>query len=331
MKKHPPIIKLILLTLLALALVIILNGHYFKSPNDLKDYDNNNWMSYIKDETLLCEIVIPGSHDAGSCSMNWLGRTQGYPIKDQLSMGARYFDLRVNKAEDGYYMYHAMFNGEKFEDVLSALTEFICTNDSETLILDFQHFKGGSERDVLSMVETAFVKEGLAIINDSDKSDLEFISTLQLKDARGKCIILFGGSEELVKESGFLFNRNNDECTKTGMVLNSCYIGEYNKMDSVSYIQKALPYYYQNMEEKIQEEKFKGLFVLQGQLTDGALIFGPYSKEKTHDQNMTDYILGLKEDTAKLSLTNIIMRDFLTTEKCENIISLNYDKGNVKE
>ncbi len=249
MKKFLSILGIVLLILVGIVSLIPITGHYFKSKNDIKEYDNNTWMNYIEDDTLLMDVVIPGSHDAGSCSINWLGRTQGYSVKDQLRMGTRYFDLRVNKTENGYYMYHAMFNGEKFEDVLNALTEFIQENTSETLILDFQHFKGNSENDVISMVEASLVSQNLVIKNDSEKSDLEFISLLQMKDVRGKCIILFGGNENLVAANNFLFPRNNDSCTKTAQVLNSCYISEYHTMDSDSFMENALPYYYQNIQE----------------------------------------------------------------------------------
>ncbi len=320
----------ILSLILIIAFGIVINGHYFPSKKDLKYYQNNNWMSYIKDETKLSEIVIPGSHDAGSCSINYLGRTQGYSVKTQLEMGTRYFDLRVNKTENGYYMYHEMFNGEKFSDVLEAIVSFIKTNKTETLILDFQHFKGDSEQDVIKMLEETLVKDNLVVEKDPTISDLELISNLTLKDTRGKCIILFGHNESLVSEYSFLFNRNNDDCTKKEQVLNSCYISEYNKMDSALYIEVGLPYYYQNIKEKIKEESYKGLFVLQGQLTDGMLIFGPYSKEKNHNKNMTKYIEQIKEDPERLALTNIIMRDFLTYDKCENIIALNYYKNNLK-
>ncbi len=329
MKKFLSVLSVVLLVIVGVALGIVINGHYFKSADDIKE-QNNAWMSGVNDGTKIVDIVIPGSHDAGTCNMNYLGRTQGYSVKEQLSMGARYFDLRVNKTDKGYYMYHAMFNGEKFEDVLNALTSFIKENPTELLILDFQHFKGGSEEDVASMLEAALANEGLAVKNDTQMSDLEFISALTLENARGKCVILFGGNEELVRGYDFLFNRNNDGCTKLNQALNSCYIGEYNKMDSASFIETALPYYYQNIEEKIAREGHKGLFVLQGQLTDGYLIFGPYSKEKRHNENMSKYIEDIKNDSERLSLTNIIMRDFLTTDKCEEIINLNYHKGNMK-
>ncbi len=331
MKKIFGALGIFMLVLLAAAACIVLNGQFFPSDDDIGEQKNNAWMDYIKDDALLTDIVMPGSHDAGTCNINYLARTQGYSVKEQLDMGARYFDLRVNKTEDGYYMYHAMFNGEKFENVLSAITEFIKNNPGEALILDFQHFSGGAEEDVVSMLESGLVADGLAIHNDTDKSDLEFISGLTLGDCRGKCVMLFGGDEELALAKDFLFARNNDECTKTGQSLNSCYISEYNKMLSEDFINTALPYYYQNIEKKIEEEGFKGLFVLQGQLTDGLLIFGPYAREKTHRENMSEYIRGIKNDSQRLAITNIIMRDFLTSDKCEEIISLNFDKGLVKE
>ncbi len=334
MKKSKIILMIlgsVVLLIIIFVLVVLLNGHYFKSKKDLKDYKNNNWMSYIKDDVKLIDIVIPGSHDAGTCSTSYLGRTQGYNIKTQLDMGTRYFDLRVNKEENEYYMYHEMFNGEKFLDVLTAITAFIKENKSETLILDFQHFKGDSELDVINFLNEYLVKDNLVVRNITSLSDLEFISNLILKDTRGKCIVLFGHNDELVSKYDYIFPRNNDACTKTKQVLNSCYISEYNKLNSKDYIEIGLPYYYQNIQNKIETELYKGLFVLQGQLTDGLLIFGPYSKEKTHHKNMTKYIKDIKNDPYKLSLTNIIMRDFLTYEKCEDIIALNSYKNNVKE
>ncbi len=334
MKKRKIKTKIILCILLIIGLIIGIittNGHYFKKKTDLKDYQNSNWMSYIKDDVKLIDIVIPGSHDAGTCSTNYLGRTQGYDIATQLEMGARYFDLRVNKTKDDYYLYHEYFNGENFIDALNHLTTFINTNKEETLILDFQHFKGESEIDVIKMLEENLVNQDLVIKNNTHLNDLEYISNLTIKDTRGKCIILFGHHEELVEEYDFLFSRNNDSCTKQNQVLNSCYISEYNKMNSIAYIEEGLPVYYQNIKDKIYNEGYKGLFVLQGQLTDGKLIFGPYSKEKTHNKNMSKYIEEIKNDEERLALTNIIMRDFLTTSKCENIITLNYYKNNIKE
>ncbi len=331
-KKKKIVISLsvVLVVLVAFVLGVVLNGIYFPKDGEVKEYSNASWMDYIVDDALVSDVVMPGSHDAGSYNMSYLGRTQGYPIETQLDMGVRYFDLRVNKTDKGYFLFHGPFDGENFVTVLEEITAFITTYTTETLILDFQHFNGDSEEDVVAMVNQSLASKNLVVRNNSEKSDLEFVSTLTLGEARGKCIVLFGGNDAIVESYDFIFGRNNDECTKTGKTLNSCYIGEYNKMSSKKYVEIALPFYYQNIKDKISTEGFKGLFVLQGQLTDGALIFGPYSREKSHDDNMTAYINAIANDAEKLALTNIIMRDFLTYDKCEDIIALNASKNIIK-
>ena len=51
-------------------------------------------MSYVSDDTLLTDIVIPGSHDSGTTKMMWAAKTQDKSIKEQMACGARYFDIR---------------------------------------------------------------------------------------------------------------------------------------------------------------------------------------------------------------------------------------------
>ncbi len=320
-----------LLLLFIIAVGILLNGHYFPAAGDLPELPRNDWMGHIRDDALLVDVVLPGSHDAGTCSINYLARTQGYSVETQLIMGARYLDLRVNKTDDGYYLYHAMFNGERLDTVLEAITTFLRAHPTETLVLDFQHFTGGAEAYVPDLLQEVLADQELAVRKDPALSALAFVSALRLSEVRGRCVILFGGSKEVAAQYDFLFPRNNDDCSQTGQALNSCYISEYNQLPSRAFLETALPYYYQNIEAKIETEGYKGLFVLQGQLTDGYLIFGPYAKEKTHHKNMTAYIADLRTDAARLSLTNIIMRDFLTADKCADIIALNYHKGLVKE
>ncbi len=105
MKKIFTAFGIFLLMLAIAAAVILLNGHYFAADGELGDGDGRAWMQYIRDDAQINDIIMPGSHDAGTCNINYLARTQGYTVKAQLDMGARYFDLRVNKTEDGLYIY----------------------------------------------------------------------------------------------------------------------------------------------------------------------------------------------------------------------------------
>lgn len=195
MKKVIKLFGKMIMVLLSLVFIIcvtlIINGTCFEK-NKTYDKDYSNWMSNIKDDIFVNEIVMPESHDAGSYKMVWLGETQQFSIEQQLQMGVRYFDLRVNKVDDTYVIFHSIINGVEFLPILESIKNFIIENPTETLLLDFQHFSGGSSNDVYKFITTYLYDNNLVVINDTDLSDLEYISNLKLKDVRGKCIIFWG-------------------------------------------------------------------------------------------------------------------------------------------
>ena len=155
MKKITKIIGLSFISIISLILlaciIIIVNGSCLKVYNN-KGEDYSNWMENIKDDALVNEIVMPGSHDAGSYKMVWLGETQQFNIEQQLKMGVRYFDLRVNKKDDKYIIFHSIINGVEFIPILETIKNFVIENPTETLLLDFQHFKGDSQNDVFDLI-----------------------------------------------------------------------------------------------------------------------------------------------------------------------------------
>ena len=308
--------------IIGFCLIVLINGNCILSYNSKEKL--NDWMKYIDDNVKVSEIVIPGSHDAGSSGMLWLGETQHLTIKEQLESGARYFDIRVYKKEDDLIIYHDIINGTKFIPILEDIKEFIENNPTETLLLDFQHFKGNSQSDVFNLITEYLYNNGLLIENNTSLSDLEFITNLTLKDARGKCIIFWGDRSN--DNSNYLFFRNNDDCTNSDMSLNSYYLGDFHKSKVEDLFEFAYPIYFANIQTKIEEEQ-KGIFVLQAQLTDGALIFGPWSRERNNNKKITSFINSLKDDS-RLEYVNVIMRDFITYDKCLDIINLNYYKEN---
>ena len=321
------IAKIVIASLLSILivsfLIIFVNGTCLDKYDD-QDKDFRFWMEYIHNDTLLSNVVMPGSHDAGSYDMVWLGETQQYDIQKQIDMGVRYFDLRVNKVDGKLVIFHSVINGVEFLPILEKIKRFISYNPSETLLLDFQHFKGGSQTDVYNLITEYLYNENLLVVNDTHKSDLEFISQLKMSEVRGKCIIFWGDrSSDL---SNYVVLRNNDECSNSGMSLNSYYVSEYHYKDYNYLVKNGYPIYFDNIKNKMKNEH-KGIFVLQAQLTDGNLIFGPYSKEKTNQKKISEVITSFK-DSEDLQYLNVIMRDFLDVNKCEEIINLNYYKGN---
>lgn len=322
MKKKILRIPLFVVAALAVGVLALYINGTCGYKGQVADASYSSWMEKMPDETLLRSVKIPGSHDAGTYGMIWPGRTQNYDIATQLSFGARYFDVRVNKTEDGYRIYHSSLNGVQFSEVLNDIKSFIKEHPSETLLLDFQHFKGGSKADVLEILSEELEKEDLVLHNNTKKSDVEFMHSLTLGEARGKCIIFFGETND--DPSDWIFLRNDDGCTKEDRTLDSFYLGDMHKAGFEKLVGEAHPKYLERLHEK-QQSGADCIFILQCQLTDGKLIFGPWPVERGQEKKMDEYVRNLR-DSSDFDAINVIMRDYLTPEKCADIIGLNTNK-----
>ena len=290
------------------------------TPIDALSY----WQSSIKDETLLKSIAIPGAHDAGTNGMAWFSKTQSRNIADQLACGTRYLDLRV-KAKDGEArIFHGPAMSLYLKDILRELREFLTANPTETVILDFQHF-GGDDAKALTLQLLDELLSDLTVVNSSGKSDLEFIDALTIGKVRGKCIVFWGATDGTTA-SDKVFLRNDDKGTREGSCLQSYYTSGWNShYTSAKYIKKALPAYID-----MYKACDKGLFVLQGQLTDGALVMGPRYREGCHEKNMNEYLLAFA-DNENIDVINIVIRDFISPAKNSYTLRLNLAKGIVKD
>ena len=287
------------------------------APSELSD-----WMRNIKDDTLLRQTAIPGSHDAGTRGLIWAGETQTYTVTQQLLSGSRYFDLRVHKKGEEYRIFHSILDGVAFSGVLAELKNFLLAHPSEVLLLDFQHFKE-SQNKVKEMLWQELGEQGLLVVNRTGLSPVEFIRRLTVGEARGKCVIFWGDRSE--NGSDFLFLRNDNECTFDGMCMDSYFYGPYHKRDTACLLKQAHPIYFQRLSSLRQKEQ-NAVFVLQCQLTDGLVVRGPWRRNRNHDPIASAYIRALK-DSPDLSDINVVMRDFITPEKCRDIIELNTYKG----
>lgn len=291
------------------------------TPDNYTGTELSSWMQYVDDEALIREIVLPGSHDAGTETMFYAGRTQKLTIGEQLNRGVRYFDIRVTKRDDNLFIFHSILEGDRYENIVDDISEFMENNKTEFLVLDFQHFKNDAKNDSLELLLNKLGKEAL-VVNDSNLSDLEFIDSLKMKDVRGKCLVTVG-TEETNTKYDFEFVRDKDSELRENSVLHSYYEGSINGKSSSNYIKEGLPYYI-----SLQKENNNGLFVLQGQLTDKFFIFGPAFRETFHEDKMSKYIKELKESD-DLKYINIIMRDFIDAYKTSDILELNLYKENI--
>lgn len=323
MKKGIRILLWVMISILLVAVVlgvVFLNYNANATISSPTEKTHLSWMGNLSDDVLLKEVVIPGSHDAATKDMLWMGETQSLSIKGQLECGARYLDIRLQQKKD-LVVFHGPLTGMKGQYVFDDIAEFMETNETEVLLLDFQHFKDGSEKAIIEILEERLGK--YLVHNDGEKNDVDFIDSLTLGEVRGKCIVFWGANDEYIAKD-YVFLRNDDAGDREGSTLQSYYNEDYNSMSSDKYIESGLNFYLQT-----RKENGKGLFVLQGQLTDSWRIRGPKFLEAGHSRNMSEYITALK-DSEDLQYINIIMRDYVNHIKMEEIIALNYYKGNVK-
>lgn len=313
------IILVILLT------ALIMSTYANSNPDNAKPVDAlADWMSMINSNTKIKNIAIPGSHDAGSYDMAWFAETQSKTIEDQLLCGTRYFDLRVQKTKDDLVIYHGISKGVSLDEVIKSFKDFLTAHKTETLLLDFQHFKGeGAQEAMLELIEEELSGSYVVKNSSSSTSDKDYISNLTLHAARGKCVIFWGSDSSDALDKQYIFKRNDDLGDRTNSSLHSFYISKLNKKSSANYIANALPTYID-----MYNEKGYGLFVLQGQLTDGLYFRGPKFRERTHNDNMNKYLVSLigSED---LDSINIVMRDFVGCTKNAYCLQLNIAKGNL--
>lgn len=279
-------------------------------------------MSCIQEDILLTDIVMPGSHDAGSYASKIWDKTQDLSFSEQLKIGTRYFDIRVTNTEnenlgnyENLHLYHGYIPSDTtFYEATLEIKKFIDDNPSEFLILDFQHFRLNPYEDTIALIEKVLEPEKYALDSSYDISTLT-MQTIRKIDAR--YMIIWGNFSSYTQlNRNYLYNRLD--------TLNSPYIEEYhNSTDAQVLLNTGFTRYYDSKDER--------LFVLQCQKTgtvSNILTLLPLNNELEFAPAAKEFIQNLGTDI-RLEKTNIIMRDFLNKEKTTDILALNLKKNNI--
>ena len=153
------------------------------------------WMKGLPDAVPVCQITLPATHDSGALLGGEALQTQDIGIREQLEIGVRGFDIRLQACENGKLgVYHSVQFQETYweTDVLPAFIDFLKKHPSEMLFVSLKKEGGDSEayRRLLS-----------ASLNDKALAPYvlqDFKKDLTLGEARGK--ILFMHRDRILKE-----------------------------------------------------------------------------------------------------------------------------------
>lgn len=103
----------------------------------------NNWMSYIKDDVKLKNLIIPSAHNAGSYGMKDTACCQDGNLKEQFEHGIRHYCLRMkdDKKTGKIVLCHGLSKGHPLDEVLPKLREAMDENPTEFFILDIREYQ----------------------------------------------------------------------------------------------------------------------------------------------------------------------------------------------
>lgn len=204
---------------------VSLNSYY--KVKDVKDFDTSKtscWMKNLKDEAVISELVIPGSHDSSTYSMeptssnNLIAKaaqTQDMNVYGQLKLGARSLDLRGDEVFGKIVANHGVVTGCEVSEVLRDILKFSEENPTEVTILIFRNCSKENLRKIATLPEIKKIGEK-CLTQSMCKSLNKSLGEVSMGDIRklDAKFILIGNNEEDIFHSNSNLNNKYNEPTR---------------------------------------------------------------------------------------------------------------------
>lgn len=277
--------------------------------NDYSDVDYSQWMKNLSNDAVLNQIAMPGSHDAGSVGMISFAETQSTDILTQLKHGVRYFDLRVTKVGDQLLIFHGPITKMSFSKVLSDIQTFFETNDTEIVILDFQHFEKQSQNEVAQLLKSQLQADKYAVPSNINPQQL----TMGEIREKGYRYFITWNSNITQQSKPYLHYRSN--------TLLSYYDSDEHKQSAKDIFEQVWTRDYKlNSTDKI--------FVLQAVAT-AQTVQTPNKLAKAINPYLSQFVDLINQNSDYLSKTNVLMFDYCSDylPLVLKIININVAKG----
>lgn len=147
------------------------------------------WMSQLPDDVLLCDLTIPGSHDALSYRCENSAQTQTGDIAMQFVNGSRFFDIRYYMRKNGVFPCHgnwySLSKTKTIKDELIKLEQMLLNCSRECAIVMFNN---NGEDDYTEEQRKNWIET--YVFNNSLVPYVEYRPDLQLGDVRGKIVVM---------------------------------------------------------------------------------------------------------------------------------------------
>ena len=314
-----------LLTLIVCAVLVLLIVPLTETGDKTPVPGSADWMAQLPDERLLSEIVLPGTHDAGTqhVQLAFFSKCQAMSIAEQLEAGFRYLDIRLG-VEEKDHVFQLMHGFTKcktgafssqplwLSSVLADCYDFLDAHPTETVIFAVKQEHG--EESV-----TEFENLLYANIQDYERCWLFSDTVPTLGEARGKLVLLrrYEDAVGLGERAGIPFlwaNQNGSSDTSLNAVCE----------DNGSYSLWVQDRYEYGAEDKwnafaagmnAARDRMSGDIAVHFLSTKGTLAYGhPYHFAKALNRQLLE---------ANLALDGWVIVDFASAPLAERIYSTN--------
>lgn len=290
---------------ISIVLLIFLLGVLAVVPFN-KHYESKVWMKSLEDNTQIVDLSIPGTHDSGSLHniFDFFGKCQELTIENQLKVGVRFLDIRLQMRNNEFYVVHSIIDQKiKFDDCLKVISDFIENNPTEFIIMSIK-----KDADTINSTKD-FDQTLIELLskNDNIKFDNQMPSTVGV--ARGNIYIL---NRFTNKDIGIpAYNNWRDS--------ESFYLDNIYVQDNYRVL---------NTDEKITDI----IKAFEVQQKENTLVINFMSCYLEKDIFPLMYALKpslvindwLRENITKFDSTGILLADFMTEDLAESIYMRNF-------
>ena len=127
-------------------------------------------LSRLNDDVYLSTVNLAGTHDSATAyvAMEKMSRCQSLTIKEQLSIGVRLFDIRLNRKGGDFFLIHSLadcFEDEEktkkltFDTLIELFYTFLRENPRETLVLSIKQDRGIQSRSFFTAFFNKYIKD----------------------------------------------------------------------------------------------------------------------------------------------------------------------------
>lgn len=231
--KHMTNVKKYLSVIGTMVIIAVLSILALVPIGRVKETDATRWMSFIDDSKKIIEMSIPGTHDSGALHSiaDVAGKCQDLTIEEQLRIGVRFLDVRLQLVRDELRVVHSFVDqASSFSEVMDDIAQFLHKNPSEMLIV--------------SIKEDADAVDSNLSFSDAVSREMRLFEEIvarrnalpeTLGEARGKVWVIarYGGNEIGVSAGGGWQDSTTFELNGMYIQDNYCVDSAKEKIDDI--------------------------------------------------------------------------------------------------